>query len=189
VTPNPIIHDLPSTAVPEQPGRSTKRPRRVSISSLTLAVGCAIAIAACGSSSGSKAGSGTSFVAVAREYAQCMRAHGQPSFPDPTAQGTFTLNGSNINPHSPVYKAAQQECKNQRAAVLGASPYKRKTSESQKLRDLKFAKCMRAHGITDYPDPTYIATPDGGSELAPVPSSINQQSPTFITAEKTCQAG
>jgi hypothetical protein len=46
---------------------------------------------------------------------------------------------------------------------------------------LEFAKCMRAHGVTNFPDP-------GGSgniELAPG-SGLNPQSPAFQTAQKAC---
>jgi hypothetical protein len=202
MTSKPIIHDRLTAS--SAPGAGSNR-RRYHIPTWpsTLVVGYVIAIAVpiagCGSTHGSTGGStngpaavskpSASFVASAREYAQCMRSHGEPSFPDPTVAGTFTLNGSNINPQSPAYQTARQRCSKQRAAMAGSSPYKRTATENQKLRDLKFAKCMRSHGVTDYPDPTYVATPDGGSELAPLPSSINQQSPGFISAQKACQAG
>jgi hypothetical protein len=41
------------------------------------------------------------------------------------------------------------------------------------------AQCMRAHGITNFPDPG----PGGGIQL---PAGINPQSPGFRSAQKTC---
>src|SRR5689334_4039587 len=46
-------------------------------------------------------------------YAQCMRAHGLPNFPDPGADGAITVTGgpdSGLNPDSAQFKAAQQAC-------------------------------------------------------------------------------
>jgi hypothetical protein len=44
---------------------------------------------------------------------------------------------------------------------------------------LAVAQCMRAHGITDFPDPSS----GGGIQL---PAGINPQSPGFQSAQKTC---
>jgi len=43
------------------------------------------------------------------EYAECMRAHGVPAFPDPGANGGFTL-PSSIDQNSPIFQAAQLAC-------------------------------------------------------------------------------
>lgn len=50
---------------------------------------------------------------AALAYAQCMRAHGIPNFPDPkvTADSFITpLKGTGIDPHSPQFQAAQSAC-------------------------------------------------------------------------------
>lgn len=44
---------------------------------------------------------------------------------------------------------------------------------------LKFAKCMRAHGVTDFPDPSS----GGGIQLA---AGIDPASPSFQAAQKAC---
>ena len=50
------------------------------------------------------------------EYSVCMRAHGIPDFPDPNfgnGGGGFQINGgpgSDLNPRSPAFQAAQQAC-------------------------------------------------------------------------------
>jgi hypothetical protein len=158
-------------------------------------IGCALAITACGSS-GSKSshsGSGrTSFLA----FSECMRSHGVPSFPDPSAGGGINLpQGSNINPFSPSFKAAQAQC--QKRLPGGGPP--RGVSEQQKEQMVRTSECMRAHGATGFPDPTTtpptnpqdysivegIGGPSGGLFLL-VPKTIDVHSPAFKQAEKAC---
>jgi hypothetical protein len=46
------------------------------------------------------------------QFAQCMRSHGVPNFPDPTFSGggmRLQLKG-NIDPNSPAFQKAQQDC-------------------------------------------------------------------------------
>jgi hypothetical protein len=47
------------------------------------------------------------------KYSQCMRAHGIPDFPDPNPQGGLQISmspGSDLNPDSPRFAAAQRAC-------------------------------------------------------------------------------
>jgi len=50
----------------------------------------------------------------ALRFTQCMRAHGVPRFPDPAANGSnggsFNLQGSGMDPHSPQVQSALQIC-------------------------------------------------------------------------------
>ena len=52
--------------------------------------------------------------AQALQFAQCMRAHGVPNFPDPKVSGnTVEIGGgpnSGIDPNSSTFQAAQQAC-------------------------------------------------------------------------------
>jgi hypothetical protein len=51
-----------------------------------------------------------------------------------------------------------------------------------------YARCMRSHGVADFPDPKVTTSPGGGSvgiRMA-VPSSVGN-SPAFKTANKACQ--
>lgn len=123
------------------------------------AVGSAVALAACGSSyqSSSATGSGSSSSALA--LANCMRAHGVPSFPDPAAGGGgVNLAGTGINPESPAFKSARQACAK---LVPAASPEGVRATENQFLAAVTFSKCMRAHGFPDFPDPTRADSPPG----------------------------
>ena len=82
---------------------------RTTTGTVTLtALGCAVALAACGSSghagSGPRANAGLKFAA-------CMRSHGVPNFPDPSGGGGIQIPvGSGINPRSPAFQSAQRSC-------------------------------------------------------------------------------
>ena len=50
------------------------------------------------------------------KFAQCMRSHGEPNWPDPTNLGgefEFNLRAANIDPTSPQAAAAEQKCESQ----------------------------------------------------------------------------
>jgi hypothetical protein len=53
-------------------------------------------------------------------------------------------------------------------------------SSSQSAAGLKLAACMRAHGVSNFPDPTANAGP------APTAAGIDKHSPAFRVAEQAC---
>lgn len=118
-------------------------------------VGCVVAVAACGSShtTGSRSSS------PALKFADCMRAHGVPTFPDPSGGGGGNnLAGTGINPQSPAFTSARRACA--RLAPGGAAG-RVKATETQFLAALRFAACIRAHGFPSFPDPTRVDSPPG----------------------------
>jgi hypothetical protein len=158
-------------------------------------VGCVMVLAACGSADGTLSGvtgNKTSFLA----FSKCMRSHGVPDFPDPSAGGGIKIAvGSNVNFASPAFKTAQSEC---RSRLPGGGP-PQGVSEQQKEQLFRTSACMRAHGVTGFPDPTTeqptnpqaysiavgIGGPSGGLFLL-VPKTIDANSPAFKSAAKTC---
>jgi hypothetical protein len=125
------------------------RPSRTRHTLVGLAsIGCAIAVAACGSSA--KPGR-HSINDQALAYSRCMRANGVPGYPDPNADGqTKIASSSGINFSSPGFTAAESACRKFTAGGPSASG-----ASAQILgKYLAFSKCIRAHGITDFPDPT-----------------------------------
>jgi hypothetical protein len=54
----------------------------------------------------------------ALKYAQCLRKHGVPNMPDPSGNGTFNVGGTGINPQSPQFLKAQQDCQSQEPSQL-----------------------------------------------------------------------
>jgi hypothetical protein len=117
----------------------------------------------CGSSApagtGASSGAGTSSGGnptgheKAVKFAECMRHNGVSAFPDPPASGNLTIdaiaNGSSLDTNSPAFTQALAACKNLEPAGFTGS----KRSSQQQDAALKFAQCIRANGVPDFPDP------------------------------------
>ena len=80
------------------------------------------------------------------KFAECIRAHGVPHFPDPDAKGDFAF-GIDVSPA--VWRKAVDACKDLQPP--GALSGKR--SPKQQSAALRFAQCIRDHGVKDFPDP------------------------------------
>jgi hypothetical protein len=134
-------------------------PRNHSAWSFLAVVSCVVAVAACGSSHTTSTATGARSDSPALKFADCMRAHGVPSFPDPGGGGGgINLADTGINPQSPAFKSARRACA--RLAPGGAAGGVSAT-ESEFLAALRFAKCMRVNGFPSFPDPTRIDAPPG----------------------------
>jgi len=57
------------------------------------------------------------------------------------------------------------------------------SGEASQSQQLQFAKCMRSHGVPNFPDPV----PGGGQLNAISAAGINTQSPTYQAAEHACE--
>src|SRR5215469_4354522 len=80
---------------------------------VTSVASIALLAAACGSGPPTTAG-GSTYYQKAVAYAQCMRAHGVPNFPDPyTINGGMGYNLSEVDTHSPQYQSANRTCQSQ----------------------------------------------------------------------------
>jgi hypothetical protein len=144
-------------------------------------------ISACGSRAPAATGTGRSGtnntptnLEQAVKFSQCMRAKGVSGFPDPDASGQLTIdgvvNGSSLNPNTPAFQQALSACKDlEPPGFMGTE----RTAQQQEAA-LKFAQCMRANGVPDFPDPT----PDGPIIDVKGASSI----PGFQAAKDKCSA-
>jgi len=74
----------------------------------------ALLAAACGGGSGGLVSAQQTNYQKAVAFSQCMRAHGPPTFPDPhvNSSGIELQLPKGLQPNSPVFRAAQQACKN-----------------------------------------------------------------------------
>lgn len=80
-----------------------------------------------------------------------MRAHGVTNFPDPILGGHFGfMTSSGINPHSPQYVAAYRYCGTRYLHIHFPSPAE---LAREKAAAVKYANCMRTHGMSDFPGP------------------------------------
>ena len=166
-----------------------------SVAALALLAGLALLATACSSGSVdpgvASAGSGTdpghtssngSTKAGPLAFSRCMRSHGVPSFPDPNAKGELQIQanqGSGLDPRSSQFRSAMQACKS-----LAPSPTPAQQHQALET-GLKFAQCMRSHGISDFPDPSS----QGGIEIhgSVSGSDLNPSSPRFQSAQNACQ--
>lgn len=169
---------------------------RRSLLGLVAAAGCLLALVGCGSSS-KPSQNASSRASVGLRFAACMRSHGVPNFPDPsTSGGGFQIKiSSGLNPGSPSFKAAQAACGK---LLPGGGPGAGPPSATMKARLLAVSKCMRAHGVSDFPDPTttapsgptgYAAVLGANGVFLAVPSSIDVRSPAFKQAASVCHFG
>ena len=158
--------------------RPRYRPRLAGLG-IAMVFGLTVLLAACaGSASGSGPSrpsdptpTGTS-QAGAAAFAQCVRSHGVPDFPDPQ-NGHFLISGADQdNPH---FSSATQACQH----LLGPGGMSGGGSNNTQL--LAFAHCMQTHGVPRFPDPTA----NGGIGL---PQGVDPNSPQFQKAWQECQS-
>lgn len=114
-------------------------------------------------------------------YAACMRSHGAPGFPDPGSDGRFSL-GTGIDPSSPHFEAAQKACQSllpTGGSSLSTQAASGSISPEKQAQLLRFARCMRAHGVPTFPDPT--------SQGIALSASVDPKSPQFQAATQACR--
>jgi hypothetical protein len=145
-------------------------------------------LASCGG--GAHTISTSKLMSGALAYADCMRSHGVPDFPDPNSHGDFQLrpirieNGrttptEDLVPSSPAFQAGQRACGSFGSAGQRVTP----AQEEQAFEhELHAAVCMRANGVPGYPDPKLI----NGSIDLEFNGKFNPNSPAFQRAAGKC---
>jgi hypothetical protein len=157
------------------------------------------ALAACGGSSppGATSGSTTTIASSSAggganttgllAYTACMRSHGVPNFPDPSSGGGIPKQAV-VNALRAVSNAqadaAQNACKDLLPAgqSLSGKPVQAITEQQQQYY-LKAAACMRTHGITNFPEPTFY---NHEVEFPRLEHLVDIDSPQFTQALKAC---
>lgn len=98
----------------------------------------------------------SSGMAVGIAYTHCMRTHGVSDFPDPqpgpNGQGAGWLLPASVNMTSPQFQTAERACGPM--PNLGGSSVSPLTA-AQKQQYLRWAACIRAHGVPDFKDPSF----------------------------------
>jgi hypothetical protein len=121
-----------------------------------------------------------------------MRSHGVPDYPDPNSAGQLPKitpgNEAQLGVSESRFNAAQAACQS-------LWPYQgpTQTQVRQELTDgLKFARCMRSHGVAYWPDPT--TDPESGRVEFVIHSSQvgfdpRSPSPQILDKAHTCEHG
>jgi hypothetical protein len=147
-----------------------------------LTAACSASPSAAGSG-GSPDGEGaTSSQLVA--YTQCMRSHGVPDYPGPGSSGQMPkiTSGQQVGVSDSRLTTAQGTCQH-------LWPYQAPTQaqlRQQLTDDLKFAQCMRSHGVPGMPDPT---NSDGHAEfvISISKDGFNPHSPQILAKARACE--
>ena len=129
---------------------------------LAALVMVAVTIAGCGSNAPSQTGTAGSTATAgsagaganenatdqdkAVKFAECIREHGVPHFPDPDSKGDYVF-GIDVSPA--VWRKAVDACK----ALEPPGALSGKRSPKQQSDALRFAACVRENGVKDFPDP------------------------------------
>jgi hypothetical protein len=167
----------------DQQGRRRVRPRRAGVLAAALA-GTALLAAACGGGSGgSPSAAGDTAYHKAEAFAQCMRAHGEPGYPDPDSQGNFLLNGKKDHLNGALMQSAQKACQH----LIPGSGVSSAQQRQMENRVLKFAGCMRAHGLPDFRDPTVNSSGVSISLAGSGSGHGSSLSPQFRSAMQVCR--
>ena len=119
---------------------------------------------------------------------ECMRAHGLPNFPDPAvatdgpAAGQAILDKSVLKSYSDgVVNQAITACRSALDQAGLVSGQGSSTISQQELQArLALARCIRAHGVPNFPDPN----PTTG-DVSP-PPGLSKTSPSILAAIQAC---
>jgi hypothetical protein len=104
--------------------------------------------ASTGTASNTSSGATTKLTAQEKavKFAECMRANGVPHFPDPDSKGNFNFG---VDVSKEVFTKAVDACK----ALEPPGALSAKRTSKQQSAALRFAQCVRDHGVKDFPDP------------------------------------
>ncbi|HUB70095.1 MAG TPA: hypothetical protein VL984_06705 [Acidimicrobiales bacterium] len=121
-------------------------------------------------------------LAEAEAYSRCMRSHSVPSFPDPvlTPSGHYGYRTTGIDPHSAAFKRALQACRTLPSPWW--QPAGQQLSPAQQQAWLSWAECIRAHGVPNFPDPTF------SGQAVQISGPGGSSSPQLQSAMDTCKS-
>jgi hypothetical protein len=165
----------------------------------------ALALLAAACSSPSSTGSGGSPAAGRSAaspsplaYSACMRSHGVPGYPDPDSSGQLPKTDAGLlGVSSTQYQAAHQACRHllpaggslqqQEAQCMQNSDCTQAQVQQMLVADRKLARCMRSHGVPNFPDP---ANGGSGGPFFPISSvgisEAASRTPQFAAALDEC---
>lgn len=165
------------------------------------AIGLALSVAACASGSksptvpsigtgptttaaqaGASSSGGDTPLAEGLAYAQCMRNHGVPNFPDPVAtpSGGYGFRTTGIDPQSAAFQGAVQACRSLSPQWWTGG---QQLTPAQEQAWLTWAKCIRANGVPNFADPTF-----SGGGAVQISGAGGSSSPQLRSAMYACKS-
>ena len=130
---------------------------------LALLAACSSSLSSAGSGGSTAGGSAGSPSAIA--YSACIRSQGVPTYPDPDSSGQLPKgDAQQFGVSTSQYQAAQQACQHllptggslhqQEYQCMQNSDCPQALVQQMLAADRKLARCMRSHGVPNFPDPT-----------------------------------
>jgi hypothetical protein len=177
--------------------RVTRRPRPARTAAAIIAtVGLALLAAACGGSPDShvaQLGSTTTKSSTSSPsansqkvlaFSRCVRSHGVPNFPDPNSSGVLPKRQvAQLTAGNPQFPAAHRAC--EQLLPNGGQPTQ--AQAQQAWNDMRnFARCMRSHGVANWPDPAPTSQQDQ-RPFFHLSDSIDPNAPQITTKIRACQ--
>jgi hypothetical protein len=167
--------------------------RPLILASLVAVAALALLAAGCGGGGSPRVASVASSTTVAATTAQnggvaftrCMRSNGVPNLPDPPTVGARTpkLTLQQLGVSDSQFETAKRAC-NHLLPNGGSGPQETAQQKRTRLADaLSFARCMRSHGVTRFPDPT--AQGDLSVEMVQA-QGIDVHSPAVLRSVQAC---
>jgi hypothetical protein len=151
---------------------------------LVLVVVLLAGLAGCSASGGAGAATTTTSgqqdaAAVWRELVRCARANGMPNLPDPQIDSNGRANFPNGTPEPPA--SVRRACQSiyDRLPASARAEEERPPADMQAL--LRFARCMREHGVADFPDP------DAQGNFRAQAGATDPKTPVFKSAMQACK--
>jgi hypothetical protein len=142
-----VIADSPSAVIrPRQDAAYAGRAMKFTpLSAIVITAVSVGVLAACGPAAQPQAETPAQ---IWHELVACARTHGDPSMPDPIidSHGQATFPSGTQKPSAVTIAACQSIYNRLPASVRG-------NNAPDIQMEIRFAQCMRAHGLTDWPDP------------------------------------
>lgn len=123
----------------------------------------------------------------------CMRKHGVPNFPNPIfILGKYRFGytvDSGVNPETPQFQKAHRYCT--KRYLDPNKPFSPAQLAQWHTQALKYAECIRTHGLKIFPDPPPASDETlGGPEIL-LPGTLPQDllgTPAWLHAQRACKS-
>jgi hypothetical protein len=115
-------------------------------------------------------------------FSRCMRANGVSHYSDPNSSGQLVKESpQQLGVSSSQFQSAERACRH--LLPNGGSGPDAAQEQQVKAQALRFSRCVRSHGVPNFPDP-------GSDGRIPDPATvgIDQGSPAFQAANQACRA-
>jgi hypothetical protein len=118
-------------------------------------------------------------------FTRCMRSNGVASFPDPPAPGARIAKPTpqQLGVSASQFQAAVSACGRLLPNAGSDQQQTAQQKHTQLADELSFAKCMRSHGVSRFPDPT--AQGQLSVEMVQA-QGINVHAPAVLRVVQTC---